>query len=231
MNIKSKIADALKSKRIGLPTNSVVEYAVSIEVSDLMQDFADKLVEEMSFHLPRGAVIPDESSIRLVTYFKLLFKMRCNYVNGKPLRFLRPSDEEIVVPAFIHLLLSAVGKVSFKSEFIELTPKFERMTDKDEENWDSLKDIRRLLVSMSNKFTVARGLPRDIQGLPDFMSMRLVEQNLWHHRDDVEPSTPLMAAFINTQTVESLWHDRVNYGPVIEYKRVIEALVEPRSKE
>lgn len=231
MSIAAKIANAMKSGRLGQPVNVPTVHKVTIEFNDLIDDYSARLLEEMSFLLPRGADIPEGTHLRLVTYIRLLVKMRCCYVNGKPLKFLRPGDEAIVVPSFIHLLLSAIGKVEFKNEYLELIPKYDRMTDKDEENWDSLSDIRRLLVRMNDKFPIARGLPREILGTPDFMSLRLVDGILWHHRDDVEPTQALLASFMNVTTIESLWHNRVSYGHVAEYKRVIDALVEPRSKE
>lgn len=230
MSISNKLSSIASSRRLSQAGNTTRTLEVTIGPTALITQYCEELAFEMSLELPPRYEVTEALATRLEQYVKLLIRMRGTQVHGKPLKFVRPGDEEILVPDFIHLLLSNIGIVEYKKRLIELKPKVDFITDEDQKLWDSFADVRRVLRRVEDKFPLARGLPREKEGNADFMVLQIVDGIVVGHEEGIDPVMPILGAFLEKTFVETVFKMDITYDHIDDVKNVIQYLVEPKGR-
>lgn len=231
MSLQSKIADLIKVTKVGPGSEYTELNATTSFASTLMPLFIEKYLQSVEAALPYGRNIDENMSKDMLAYFELVLKLRCNQVNGKPLKFIHYSSEAIVLPAFVNILFNAVGKVEFDKEQVIITPHAVKLTDKDEKDWESYSHVRVFLKSIEKLgFVQARTLERSKEGNADFMTFVMIDGELKHHYNNSDPGIVFMRAFLDLSISESVWNNRITYGPVSALRHMVEEIVSPVAK-
>lgn len=186
-------------------------------------------------------------------YLLTLVNARCEYVaTGRAV--VRPYDD-VIVPAFMTIVMNQIGKCTNDELGIQLIPNFVSDTKDggdaigeedmlimsifgaDEETPESLTYMSRDEISnMSLKLRLMRThgfvmseqpFDRSRDGDWEFMALQILSNQVMAVDDNATPVHAMLASVLSLKQVQSVMLPRVNYGPMTFFSTLVDAVAGP----
>lgn len=200
---------------------------VPVEVdfnSEVLLTYSEELFNNinMAVSLKGGNFMIEEEEF--MKYINTIIKMRIDYVRGY--RVMCGPTERFVVPAFLSLVLSNIGRARHLDYGIELVPKlvgdlkgqvFDKQAD-----FMTVSNALRLLRGIGLEY--AEGYSRDKEGSFDFMTMTLIDGIVRNISKEPHPVYALLSATLNVRGIESVLSPRITYGNVSHLANLVRGL-------
>ena len=141
-------------------------------------------------------------------YIQVLLQTRCDYVNKKRVDF-RPT-ENLYIPSFVSLVMSAIGVVFQIDLGVELRPKMESLVKIDKERVYSIS--RKIAALGKVGVEYSKGYERSTDGSFDFMAMACIGSIIKSYTKESHPVYALLSSFVETRGAEAVLSPRITYG-------------------
>lgn len=211
---------------------STVNAVVKIEMSDLFDDAATTYSQEVDRVMrfisnPYYQITADE----FLKYFTTLLYLRVMHVNGqknKTTANYYADQRKYVVPTFIHVLLTSIGKATDRTQGITFKPAIEVDLD----NLHSAEKMREIsdkldIINKEGLTCVETGVPINIEGDLQFMITLNLEHEILSYSKHHAIYGFYAAFFKHTLMCDVLEPKnlRIRYGVLNDYKSYLRQIV------
>lgn len=211
-------------------TDATLTVEVTLNPSEVMEELALQLAEEMKRLAPSGMKqVFDLEKEDIHKYLTTLSFMRVSHVrhsSDKTWGTYRELYSKIAVPCLAYQVLTAVGEVEDKDFSLRFIPAIALKAD-DLLAPDEMKAISDIMTRLErNGLKIVFGLPREDVGELGFMAMSCVQEEVRSYRKD-HPVYGFLASFFKQAKLNEITGTmtRVFYGYTQDYKLRIARLI------
>lgn len=189
---------------------------------NLIQDYAEVEFKAIKFEASKFNWEVPFTQKEFIQYCKAIVVSRIAWVLGdsEQLKF-RPTDN-VMTPSLIDAICKQIGLCTNTRLGVILKPKMPSFTSTKEWKVDmnKMNEISFFLHSMDN-YVGARGYLRDKQGVWDFMTMQLIDNQIKNPTMDPHPVYSVFAAVIGPKMISSVLSPMVKYGDLDVYRGLL----------
>lgn len=204
------------------PTVGLNDVKVEVRFGEMLSHFCDDYYQSLEY----GYNKPLPFSLdELKAFIEVAIEQRVRYVNGQTMA-VKASDFTWKTPCFVHFILSQIGKVEMREYQLVLTPTFGELTMEKFIPCEKQEFIRKMSSWLDQlaSASVAKALPKHIDGDRDFMSLTVVESIVRGPNAVAQPAMTLAASFVEATRAHNALTAHVTYAPTVYYKQFIPPL-------
>lgn len=189
---------------------------------NLITDYAEVEFKAISYEASKFNWSVPFSQEEFIQYCKVIVTSRIAWILGDtPHLKFRPTDN-IMTPSLIDAICKQIGLCVNTKLGVILKPKMPSFVTSDtwKVDMNKMMEISYFLTSMDN-YVGARGYLRDKQGVWDFMTMQLIDNQIKNPTMDPHPVYSVFAAVIGPKMISSVLSPLVKYGDLDVYRGLL----------